>query len=220
MPDVPDAEVVEQPPPAQEPGWGEWLLSWIPFVGSLRRMFSADLAGQREANWAAQNAVADSINAGEGNATQAYPGRSVGSANKQAMEGVIDLYGDFATTATGLAAAGAAGVPKKASGNFGTKKVKVSAPGSVRPTITPKIQRDLPKRGWTPQQIDEAVRGGYQVPAINKATGNPAIRYVHPTTGQSVVIDRVTGEVIHVGGPGFDYGIGTGDVPLLPSPSK
>ncbi len=57
---------------------------------------------------------------------------------------------------------------------------------------------------------------GMQIPAINGATGNPAIRYVHPVTGQSVVVDRVTKEVIHVGGPGFLYGPGAGDVPLLP----
>jgi hypothetical protein len=46
-----------------------------------------------------------------------------------------------------------------------------------------------------------------------KATGNPATPYVHPKTGQSVVLDDVTGEVIHVGGPGFTYGPRSGDVP-------
>lgn len=86
--------------------------------------------------------------------------------------------------------------------------------------VTPKIQRQMGPRGWTQSQIDEAIRGGRQVPAINKATGNPAIRYVHPTTGQSVVVDRVTGEVIHVGGPGFNYGIDSGDLPLLPPPGN
>jgi hypothetical protein len=34
-----------------------------------------------------------------------------------------------------------------------------------------------------------------QVRAVNKATGNPATRYIHPNTGQSVVIDDVTGQV-------------------------
>jgi hypothetical protein len=68
-------------------------------------------------------------------------------------------------------------------------------------------------RGWTEQQVDEAIGGGQQVPAINKATDNPATRYIHPTTGQSVVIDNGTGEVIHVGGPGFVYGPGSGDLP-------
>jgi RHS repeat-associated protein len=67
-------------------------------------------------------------------------------------------------------------------------------------------------RGWTERAIQEAVRSGEQIPAINKATGNAATRYIHPSTGQSVVIDDVTNEVIHVGGPGFKYGPGSGDV--------
>jgi len=32
-------------------------------------------------------------------------------------------------------------------------------------------------------------------------------------TGQSVVVDTVTNEVIHVGGPGFKYGPESGDLP-------
>jgi hypothetical protein len=60
---------------------------------------------------------------------------------------------------------------------------------------------------------DSSALSGKQVRAVNKATGNPATRYVHPNTGQSVVIDDVTGQVIHVGGPRFKYGPGSGDVP-------
>jgi hypothetical protein len=42
----------------------------------------------------------------------------------------------------------------------------------------------------------------------------PAFAFaVHPTTGQSVVADNVTGEVIHVGGPGSKYDPGSGDLP-------
>ena len=52
-----------------------------------------------------------------------------------------------------------------------------------------------------------------QTDAVNKANGNPATRYVNPDTGQSVVIDDVTGQLIHVGGPGFKYGPGSGDMP-------
>jgi len=74
------------------------------------------------------------------------------------------------------------------------------------------------KRGWTPGQIQEAITAGQQVIAINKATGNPAVRYISPSTGQSVVIDRVTGEVIQVGGPGFVFGPLSGDVMVLPAP--
>ncbi len=76
-----------------------------------------------------------------------------------------------------------------------------------------KISRQMGPRGWTDSLVDEAVSSGQQVSAMNKATGNAAIRYVHPRTGQSVVIDDVTNEVIHVGGPGFKYGPVSGDVP-------
>ena len=68
-------------------------------------------------------------------------------------------------------------------------------------------------RGWTPEQIAKAIKSGQEIPAINKATGNAAIRYVHPGTGQSVVVDTVANEVIHVGGPGFKYGPASGDLP-------
>jgi hypothetical protein len=71
----------------------------------------------------------------------------------------------------------------------------------------------MARRGWTPEQVDEAVASGRQVRAANKANGNPATRYIHPTTGQSVVFDDVTGEVIHVGGSGFKYGPESGDLP-------
>ena len=66
--------------------------------------------------------------------------------------------------------------------------------------------RQMGSRGWTPAQVTEAIRSGKQFPAKNRVNqGNPAIRYVHPQTGQSVVQDIVTKEVIHFGGPGFRY---------------
>ena len=68
-----------------------------------------------------------------------------------------------------------------------------------------KVQKQMARRNWTESQIEEAVSRGQQYPATNYANGNPATRYVHPTTGQSVVVDNVTGRVIHVGGPGFKY---------------
>lgn len=83
----------------------------------------------------------------------------------------------------------------------------------ARYPLSPKIQGQLAQRGWTTDAIDEAVQSGKQVRAVNKATGDPATRYIHPNTGQSVVIDDTTGQVIHVGGPGFKYGPGSGDVP-------
>ncbi|MCI0462167.1 MAG: hypothetical protein L0Z62_34885 [Gemmataceae bacterium] len=61
-------------------------------------------------------------------------------------------------------------------------------------------------RGWTPDQITEAIQAGSKVPAVNQVNpANSATRYIHPTTGRSVVVDDVTGEVIHVGGDGFVY---------------
>ncbi len=67
-------------------------------------------------------------------------------------------------------------------------------------------QNQMQKRGWTPAQITEAIRGGQTSPAPNHVNpGQSASRYVHPTTGRSVVVDDVTREVIHVGGDGFLY---------------
>ncbi len=64
----------------------------------------------------------------------------------------------------------------------------------------------LSKRGWTAEQITEAVTKGKNFDAVNMVNkANSATRYVHPTTGQSVVIDNVTKELLHVGGSGFKY---------------
>ncbi|WP_188312004.1 colicin E5-related ribonuclease [Salinarimonas soli] len=68
-----------------------------------------------------------------------------------------------------------------------------------------KLRSQMLKRGWTAAQIEEAVAHGRRHAARNAATGGPATRYIHPTTGRSVVIDDATGEVIHVGGDGFQY---------------
>ncbi len=69
-----------------------------------------------------------------------------------------------------------------------------------------KFQRQMKERGWTNDQIDEAVATGQRLPAPNKVNpANSASRYVHPKTGRSVVIDENTREVLHVGGDGFVY---------------
>jgi RHS repeat-associated protein len=61
-------------------------------------------------------------------------------------------------------------------------------------------------RGWTEDQIDEAIEHGEQFSAPNDVNkGNGATRFVNPTTGRSVVVDNVTGEILHVGGDGFKY---------------
>jgi RHS repeat-associated protein len=80
-------------------------------------------------------------------------------------------------------------------------------------SISAKIARQMETRGWTEESIQEAMDSGEQVRAVNKATGNPATRYINPTNGQSVVVDDVTGEVIHVGRQGMQYGPGSGDLP-------
>jgi hypothetical protein len=69
-----------------------------------------------------------------------------------------------------------------------------------------KWENQIAKRGWTPQQITEAMQKGKRFSAenlVNKA--NRATRYVHPDTGRSVVIDDITKEIIHVGGNDFKY---------------
>jgi hypothetical protein len=58
------------------------------------------------------------------------------------------------------------------------------------------------KRGWTEQQIYEALA---TVGIPTQGQLNPATRYVHPVTGKSVVVDNVTGEIFHLGGEGFRY---------------
>jgi len=74
------------------------------------------------------------------------------------------------------------------------------------PKSTTKWANQMAQRGWTPQQIDEAIAGGQKFSAPNNINpGNSATRYVHPQTGRSVVVDDVTHEVLHVGGNGFKY---------------
>ena len=68
-----------------------------------------------------------------------------------------------------------------------------------------KLARQMAARGWTEAQIEEAISSGAQFRAANLETGGPATRYIHPTTGRSVVIDDQTKEVIHVGGDWFVY---------------
>lgn len=68
------------------------------------------------------------------------------------------------------------------------------------------IQLSMIKRGWTVEGIREAYIFGEVSPAVDvTAGGAPAARFVHPTDGKSVVINKATGRVIHVGGAGFQY---------------
>lgn len=67
-------------------------------------------------------------------------------------------------------------------------------------------QNQMMRRGWTARQIEEAIHNGRSYPAENRINpSNGATRYVHPKTGRSAVIDDTTGQVIQLGGDGFDH---------------
>jgi hypothetical protein len=66
-----------------------------------------------------------------------------------------------------------------------------------------KLRKQMQKRGWTDEQIREAL-ATTPLPATGKR--GPALRYVHPVTRKSLVVDGATGEFFHVGGEGFLYG--------------
>lgn len=69
-----------------------------------------------------------------------------------------------------------------------------------------KWETQMIQRGWTKQQITEAILNGDSYSAINNINpSNGATRYVHPLTGRSVVIDNITGNILHIGGDGFKY---------------
>jgi hypothetical protein len=72
----------------------------------------------------------------------------------------------------------------------------------VRYANEAKLRLQMARRGWTAAQIVEAL----QTPGVPiRGKKGPATRYVHPSTGRSVVVDDATGEVFHVGGDGFEY---------------
>lgn len=65
-------------------------------------------------------------------------------------------------------------------------------------------QNQMNNRGWTVDQINEAIEKGEQFSAPNDVNpGNAATRYVNPTTGRYVVMDNVTNEILQLGGDGF-----------------
>jgi Flp pilus assembly protein CpaB len=68
-----------------------------------------------------------------------------------------------------------------------------------------KLRRQMAARGWTDDEIAEAVASGVRVATADRETDRPATRYIHPMTGRSVVIEDESGEIIHVGGDGFIY---------------
>jgi hypothetical protein len=67
-------------------------------------------------------------------------------------------------------------------------------------------QKQMARRGWTMEEIDEAIATGARHAAANHINpGNTATRYVSPRTGRSVVVDDQTGEVPHVGASDYRY---------------
>jgi hypothetical protein len=84
--------------------------------------------------------------------------------------------------------------PPKTNWTFGTGK------------SAQKWQNQMSQRGWTMNQIDDAIQNGQSFSAPNNLNpANGATRYVSSQTGRSVVIDNSTGQVIRVGGSGFVY---------------
>lgn len=120
----------------------------------------------------------------------------LGNNNIDACSGAYQA-GGYAGLAT------AALIPGEGEAELGAEGISISA----------KIARQMETRGWTEESIQEAINSGEQIRAINKATDNPATRYINPTTGKSVVVDDVTKEVIHVGRQGMKYGPRSGDLP-------
>ncbi len=68
------------------------------------------------------------------------------------------------------------------------------------------ILLSMGERGWLVNEIQEAYEEGVSYPEIDLTAGAvSATRFVHPTTGKSVVLNSATGRVTHVGGTGFQY---------------
>jgi hypothetical protein len=63
-----------------------------------------------------------------------------------------------------------------------------------------KLRRQMKARGWTDAMIIEALQTT-PLPATGK--NGPALRYIHPATGKSAIVDQATGEIFHVGGGGL-----------------
>jgi len=65
-----------------------------------------------------------------------------------------------------------------------------------------KIRSQMKKRRWTKLEIREAMQCE-PIPA--RGQHGPALRYVHPVSGKSVVVDAATGETFHVGREQYRY---------------
>ena len=142
-----------------------------------------------------------------------WVGTRIGSDIEEAKQYLISLSPDqknliessFGATGTAVDWTVAAGAAKLAS------KGVTAAKGGTQWTYgtfksNTKWANQLAQRGWTEKQITEAIIKGKSFDAVNMVNKtNGATRYVHPTTGQSIVVDNVTKELLHTGGAGFKY---------------
>ena len=69
-----------------------------------------------------------------------------------------------------------------------------------------KWNNEFKKRGWSENQVSKTIKNGKSTPATNKVNpGNKATRYMNKNTGKSVVIDKKSRELLHVGSKDFKY---------------
>lgn len=69
-----------------------------------------------------------------------------------------------------------------------------------------KWNNEFKKRGWSESQVSKTIKNGKSTPATNKVNpGNKATRYMNKNTGKSVVIDKKSRELLHVGSKDFKY---------------
>jgi RHS repeat-associated protein len=158
-------------------------------AGGSYKQTDVDLPGDPAANQAAANMIG---NGGMGMIKEFVVQSTIGAVTEGIGQG-IGLGVDALRAAQAAKAAEAAADASRA--------VKFGAGKSAT-----KWANQLLKRGWTQSEIADAVANGESVPAVNNINpANGATRYISPSSGKSVVVDNVTGEVIHVGGAGFKY---------------
>ncbi|MGB7159793.1 MAG: hypothetical protein WBD40_17130 [Tepidisphaeraceae bacterium] len=65
-----------------------------------------------------------------------------------------------------------------------------------------KLRKQMRKRKWTEHEIREALT---TTPISAKGKLHDALRYRHPVTGRSVLVDAVTGDIFHLGTERYRY---------------
>lgn len=88
-----------------------------------------------------------------------------------------------------------------------TSRAQANAPLNFNKDIRGKMRR----RGWTQEQVYEAIQSGKPFPRPDGS-----VRYLHPQTGKSVVIDSQTGKIYQVGKKGFAFNHREAPAPRTP----